>query len=210
MTLHVKRLFVPLPLLFALYGFALGGSAWRTGPRPGLDHAPADSNPVVVLETNKGEIRLELFPELAPKTVEHFLRLVESGFYDEMVFHRVVRDYVIQTGHLGMDGQVRGLDVEPIENEAGSRHKNLKGSVAMARTDDPHSATTDFFISVRNNPDFDFKAYTRQDWGYAVFGRVISGMNIVEEISRIETRRTGPYREFPTQPVAIYSAYVMP
>jgi len=168
----------------------------------------AEPNPFVVLETSLGNITIELFPEKAPKTVENFLTLVDSGFFDEMLFHRVVFDHAIQTGALGMDGQARQHEVVPIENEAGNRMKNLRGAVAMARGEDPHSADTQFFINVRNNADLDFKAFTRQDWGYAVFAQVREGMDVVEEIGKIDTHRVGPFRDFPSEPVALYAAYV--
>ena len=168
----------------------------------------AEPNPFVVLETSLGNITIELFPEKAPKTVENFLALVSSGFYDEMLFHRVVVDYAIQTGALGMDGLPRQHEVAPIENEAGNRMKNLRGAVAMARGEDPQSADTQFFINVRNNPGLDFKAFTRQDWGYAVFAQVVEGIDVVEAIARIDTHRVGPYRDFPAEPIALYAAYV--
>ena len=169
--------------------------------------AAQDSNPIVVLETSLGEITVELLPEKAPNTVENFLTLVRSGFYDEMLFHRVVRDFAIQTGLLGMDGQVKPHEVQPLENEAGTRSKNLRGAIAMARGEDPHSATTQFFINVLNNEGLDFTAFNRRGWGYAVFGHVIDGMSVVDEIARMDTKRLGPFRNFPADPVALYSAY---
>ena len=168
----------------------------------------AEPNPFVVLETSLGNITIELFPERAPKTVENFLMLVNSGFYDEMLFHRVVEDFAIQTGALGMDGQPRQYEVAPIENEATNRMKNLRGAVAMARGPDPQSADTQFFINVRNNPSLDFEAFTRQRWGYAVFAHVVEGIDVVEEIAKIDTHRVGPYRDFPSEPVVLWAAYV--
>jgi cyclophilin family peptidyl-prolyl cis-trans isomerase len=157
-----------------------------------------------------GDIHIELRPDRAPKTVENFLRLVESGFYDEMIFHRAVRDYVVQTGQIDMNGELRGQDVSPIENEAGRRLKNFRGAVAMARVDDPHSATTEFFINVRDNRNLDYTAPTKREWGYAVFGKVVAGMDVVDEVSKLETHQVGPYQNFPREPVAIYAAYVLP
>ncbi len=107
-----------------------------------------------------------------------------------------------------MDGQPRQHEVAPIENEASNRMKNLRGAVAMARGEDPQSADTQFFINVRNNPSLDFKAFTRQDWGYAVFAHGGEGIDVVEEIAKIDTHRVGPYRNFPSEPVALYAAYV--
>jgi cyclophilin family peptidyl-prolyl cis-trans isomerase len=157
-----------------------------------------------------GDIHIELRPDRAPKTVENFLQLVQSGFYDEMVFHRVVRDYVVQTGQLNLSGEFRGEDVVPIENEAGRMLRNFRGAVAMARAGEAHSATTEFFINVRDNPNLDYTAPTKREWGYAVFGKVVSGLDVVEEISKVETHEVGPYQDFPKEPVAIYAAYVLP
>ena len=181
---------------------------------PMLGLAPAlgaaqESDPIVVLETSLGDIRIELRPDRAPLSVENFLTLVRAGHYDEMFFHRVVNDVVIQTGLLGMDGQPRGLDVEPIRNEARNRLGNRRGAVAMARVEDPHSATTEFFINVNDNRGFDFRSATRREWGYAVFGEVVGGMDVVDRIAAIRTRAVGPFPQFPSEPVAIYRAYVV-
>jgi peptidyl-prolyl cis-trans isomerase B (cyclophilin B) len=171
--------------------------------------AVQDSNPIVVLETSLGDIRIELRPDRAPLSVENFLALVRVGHYDEMFFHRVVNDVVIQAGLLGMDGKPRGLDVEPIRNEARNRLRNRRGAVAMAREEDPHSASTEFFINVNDNRELDFRSTARREWGYAVFGEVVDGMDVVDEIARIRTREVGPFPQFPSEPVAIYRAYVI-
>ncbi len=169
----------------------------------------SDTNPVVVLETNMGNIHIELYPERAPKSVARFLQLVEEGFYDEMLFHRVVRNYVIQTGLLDMQGESRGDDLEELENEADNRLINQRGTVSMARLDDPQSAKAEFFINVRDNHDLNFKSYRKDDYGFAVFGEVIEGMDVVDEVSKLETRRAGILRDFPRQPAAIYQAYIL-
>lgn len=193
----------------------LGAASFCLGAGTASSHEPLkaggaqDVHPVVVLETSRGDIVIELYPEAAPKSVERFLDLVGSGFYDEMLFHRVVRDYVIQAGVLGMDAEFRGEDVSPIENEAANHLKNMRGAVAMAREDDPHSATTEFFINVRDNRQLDFKAYTKRDWGYAVFGRVVQGMDTVDAIAKMHTRRVGVFRDFPEDLVGIYRAYLV-
>jgi cyclophilin family peptidyl-prolyl cis-trans isomerase len=167
-----------------------------------------DANPLVVLETSRGDIVLELRPDRAPKTVENFLNLVRAGYYDEMLFHRVMSDIVIQVGLLSMEGEVRGLEVEPVENESRNRLINRRGTVAMARESDPHSASTEFFINVRDNPEFDYVRSPRRRWGFAVFGRVIEGMDVVDDIAGIATKELGPFPNFPSDPVAIYRAYV--
>jgi cyclophilin family peptidyl-prolyl cis-trans isomerase len=167
----------------------------------------SDSIPIVVLETSLGEVHMGLFPDRAPKSTAHFLRLVERGFYDEILFHRVVRDFVVQAGLMNMDGELVGDDIQPVENEADNRIRNSRGTVALARLDDPHSARGEFFINVRDNRDLDFSSYRRDGWGYAVFGEIIEGMDVVDEISRRDTRRAGILREFPRDPVVIYRAY---
>ena len=168
-----------------------------------------DDRPVVVLQTSLGDIVLELRPDRAPKTVEKFVGLVRAGFYDDMLFHRVVNRAVIQVGLLSMEGEVQGLEVEPVENESRNRLTNRRGAVAMARTQDPHSATTEFFINARDNPEFDYERRNiRSRWGFAVFGRVIEGMEVVDKIADIETKQLGPFPTFPSEPVAIYRAYV--
>jgi cyclophilin family peptidyl-prolyl cis-trans isomerase len=124
-----------------------------------------------------------------------------------MLFHRVVNDILIQAGVLSMEGEVRGLEVEPVRNESRNRLTNRRGAVAMARENDPHSASTEFFINVRDNPEFDYVVMPRRRWGYAVFGQVIEGMDVVDGIAGIPTRELGPFPEFPSDPVAIYRAY---
>lgn len=167
-----------------------------------------DDRPVVILATSLGDIVLELRPDRAPKTVANFLELVRAGFYNEMLFHRVVNRSVIQIGLLSMEGEVRGLGAEPVENESRNRLTNRRGAVAMARSKDPHGATTEFFVNARDNPDFDYDADDiRRRWGFAVFGRVIDGMDVVDKIAEIETKQFGPFPSFPSEPVAIYRVY---
>jgi peptidyl-prolyl cis-trans isomerase B (cyclophilin B) len=167
-----------------------------------------DDRPVVVLETSRGNIVLELRPDRAPKTVEHFLGLVRSGYYDEMLFHRIVPSAVIQVGVLSMEAEVRGLEVSPVENESRNRLRNDRGTVAMARAGDPHSATTEFFVNVRDNRELDYVRSPERRWGFAVFGRVIEGMEVVDDIAGIPTKELGPFPNFPAEPVGIYRAYV--
>jgi cyclophilin family peptidyl-prolyl cis-trans isomerase len=141
--------------------------------------------------------------------VANFLGLVRAGFYDEMLFHRVVNGAVIQAGVLSMEGEVRGMEVEPVENESRNRLTNRRGAVAMARDKDPHSASTEFFINARDNPELDYdRENLRRRWGFAVFGQVIEGMDVVDAIARIETKQLGPFPSFPSEPVAIYGGYV--
>lgn len=181
-------------------------AAERAEPaRPAPAPAP---KPVVVLETTKGEIAIELEPESAPASVENFLQHVRAGFYDGLIFHRIARDFVIQAGAVDSALRRRSSNVFPIPNEASNGLQNLRGTVAMARTGDPHSATTEFFINLRDNPKLDFRDSTAIGWGYAVFGRVVAGMDVVAAIAAPGTRPRSRYPEFPAEPVTILRAYV--
>jgi len=168
----------------------------------------SDTTYTIVFETTHGDFTLEVYSARAPRTVEAFMSLVRSGFYDDMVFHRVVRDRVVQTGWLDPDFSPREHTIEPLPNEADNRLKNVRGSVAMARLRDPHSATTEFFVNVEDNPHLDFKSYTVDDWGFTVFGRVIDGMRTVDAISRVPTKRVGRLRDVPRDFIIIHRAYV--
>ena len=163
-------------------------------------------NPVVSLKTTKGTVTIELYPDKAPKSVENFLAYSESGFYDGTLFHRVVNDFIIQAG--GYDAELNRKETrEPIQNEANNGLKNERGTVAMARTSEPNSATSQFFINVKDNAFLDFKSETPQGWGYAVIGRVIEGMDVVDAIAGTETiDRGGAFRNLPSDPVVIESA----
>lgn len=161
------------------------------------------ADPQVDLKTSLGTIRLELYPAKAPKTVANFLQYVKDGHYDGLIFHRVIPNFMIQGG--GMDKGMREKKTRaPIENEAKNGLKNDLGTIAMARTSAPHSASAQFFINTKNN---DFLNYPGQDgWGYAVFGKVVSGMDVVMKISQVPTGNVGPYGDVPKEPVVIESA----
>jgi len=162
-------------------------------------------HPQVLLETNYGNIIIELFPEKAPRTVENFLRYVNEGFYDGTIFHRVIRDFMIQGGGYTPDMQ-RKLTRAPIPNEADNGLHNRIGYVAMARTSDPHSATSQFFINVANNTFLDFREKHGRGWGYAVFGRVIKGMRVVNRIRQVPTGWKDGMKDVPVKPVIILKA----
>ena len=165
----------------------------------------ADSNPRVVLETSKGKIVLELYPDKAPETVKNFLSYVEAKFYDGMIFHRVIPKFMIQGGGFTADMK-RKATRAPIKNEADKGLKNDRGTISMARTGDPHSATAQFFINAVNNDFLNYRSKTQQGWGYAAFGKVIEGMNTVDAIASVRTTTRGPFRDVPTLPVVITSA----
>ncbi|NLX13722.1 MAG: peptidyl-prolyl cis-trans isomerase [Phycisphaerales bacterium] len=163
---------------------------------------PADAKPRVELDTSMGRIVLELEPDKAPITVKNFLHYVEASFYDETIFHRVISTFMIQGGGFNAarrDGQKTVGLLEPIKNEANNGLKNLPGTIAMARTSAPHSATAQFFINVADNANLDYPSF--DGWGYCVFGRVIEGMDVVERIKNIETKASFMNPREKSQPV---------
>jgi len=160
---------------------------------------------MIRLTTSHGAITLELDAEKAPKTAANFLAYVESGHYDGTIFHRVIDGFMIQGG--GMSAGMKEKDTNaPIENEAANGLKNARGSIAMARTADPHSATAQFFINVADNDFLNHRAPSGQGWGYAVFGRVAAGMDVVDKIRGVKTGNRGPHGDVPLQPVVIETA----
>jgi len=164
--------------------------------------APFDT---VVIETSRGRIVVELNRERAPIAVANFERHIKAGFYDGLVFHRIAPDFVIQAGRVMEDGSERLSQAPPIVNEAENGLKNLRGAVAMARTDYPNSATSEFFINLKDNARLDFREPTYEGFGYAVFGRVIEGLDVVDAIASTRPVRRGIYREFPSEPTVIRS-----
>lgn len=162
-----------------------------------------EANPLVVLETTKGNITIELFPEKAPATVDNFLDYVNSGFYDSTIFHRVIDGFMIQGGGFTADGNKKQTR-EPIKLESDTDLSNDIGTVAMARTNAPNSATSQFFINVSDNK---FLNRSAGKPGYAVFGKVIDGMEIVNVIRQVPTTAKGPHQNWPVEPVLIKKAY---
>jgi len=157
----------------------------------------------VVLHTSLGDIRLELFAEQAPKSVENFLAYARSGFYDGTIFHRVISHFMIQGGGFTPEMEKKPTG-EPIVNEADNGLSNKRGTIAMARTNHPHSATAQFFINVQDNINLDHTGEAdSRSWGYAVFGRVTEGMEVVDQIRFGQTTRVGPYSDVPAEPVVI-------
>ena len=167
------------------------------------------ANPTVALETNHGTIVLELLAQEAPKTVENFLSYVNAGFFDGTLFHRVIPNFMIQGG--GFDGQQRQKPTRPpIPNEADNGLRNDRGTIAMARTNDPHSATAQFFINLKDNGFLNHTGKNPQGWGYTVFGKVIEGMDVVHKIEQVQTSRKGMYADAPVESVLIKSITVVP
>lgn len=167
-------------------------------------------NPIVELQiTGHGTITLELDQEKAPKSVANFLSYVEKGHYDNTIFHRVIRGFMVQGG--GMEpGMAQKATAAPVQNEANNGLKNTEYSVAMARTGEPHSATAQFFINVADNGFLNHTAPTAQGWGYAVFGKVVGGKEVVDAIKAVKTGRKGYHDDVPLDDVVIASAKVVP
>ncbi|HEY7699734.1 MAG TPA: peptidylprolyl isomerase [Vicinamibacteria bacterium] len=163
---------------------------------------------MVEMRTSKGTMKIELYPDKAPKTVENFLRYARDGFYDGTVFHRVIQGFMIQGGGFTPDMSEKATRA-PIQNEASNGLKNVRGSLAMARTNDPHSASAQFFINTVDNPFLDFQSETVQGWGYAVFGKVVEGLETLDAIKKVATRNRGEYDDVPVDPVIIESVRVL-
>lgn len=162
---------------------------------------------MVTLKTNFGDITLELFADKAPKTVENFLSYVNDGFYADTIFHRVINGFMIQGG--GFTAEMDQKDTKaPIENEANNGVANEMGTIAMARTNDPHSATCQFFINVGNNDFLNHTSESMNGWGYCVFGKVTDGMDVVEKIKTVKTGNYGYHQDVPVEAVVIESAVV--
>ena len=160
------------------------------------------ANPKIVIKTNKGDIEAELFEDKAPKTVKNFLSYVEKGHYKDTIFHRVINDFMIQGGGFDKNMNEKAAPTK-VENEASADLKNDTGTLAMARTNDPQSASAQFFINVKDNAFLNHTAKTDAGYGYAVFGKVTSGMPIVNKIKSVATGRKGMFDDVPTDPVVI-------
>lgn len=183
------------------------GACART-PQPATDPAsePIEKeNPVVILETSKGTIKIELFEKEAPITVANFLQYVDDGHFDGLIFHRVIPGFMIQGGGFTPDMDQKETRA-PIKNEATNRLPNERGTIAMARTGVIDSATSQFFINLVNNAMLNHRAPSPQGFGYCVFGKVTEGMDVVDEIAQVDTGRHGPHDDVPTEPIVIQSA----
>jgi peptidyl-prolyl cis-trans isomerase B (cyclophilin B) len=166
------------------------------------------ANPRVLLNTSSGDITLELDAVNAPVSCSNFLAYVTSGHYDGTIFHRVIPGFMIQGGGFTAD-MVQKATSGPIANEAANGLKNGRGTIAMARTSNPHSATNQFFINLANNGFLNYTAETVQGWGYAVFGKVIEGMEVVDAIAQVATGTHGPHSDVPRVPVTVDRATVL-
>jgi peptidyl-prolyl cis-trans isomerase B (cyclophilin B) len=179
-----------------------------TVPRRPFTPATAKDSIMVELHTNHGVIKLELNAEKAPKTVANFLEYVKKGHYDGTVFHRVIDGFMIQGGGFEAGMKQKPTD-DTIENEANNGLKNERGSIAMARTNDPHSASAQFFINVADNDFLNHTSPTPQGWGYAVFGKVVEGQDVVDKIKKVRTGSKGFHQDVPMDDVVIEKAVIV-
>ena len=171
-------------------------------------HPEEDQMSLVTISTSAGDIHLELDADNAPITVANFLKLAEDGYYSDTIFHRIIDGFMVQGGGLDENMTPKPTNTDPIQNEANNGLKNDRGSIAMARTMDPHSATGQFFINHKDNDFLNHTAETSQGWGYAVFGSVIDGMDVVDQIALSTTSTVGGYADAPLEPTVINSVTV--
>lgn len=196
-----------LGTLVATLTLAIG--AFSVGCTMAEDGKPQNpSNPIVLMSTSMGDVKIELFEDKAPKTVENFLGYLTDKFYDGTVFHRVIPRFMIQGGGFTPDMKQKPTKA-PVKNEAGNGLKNEVGTLAMARTPDVDSANAQFFINLKDNDFLNHKDDTIQGFGYCVFGRVIEGLKVVQKIEGVETDTKGMYEDVPVQPVVIRSIRVV-
>jgi peptidyl-prolyl cis-trans isomerase B (cyclophilin B) len=202
---------------FVLFGLVLA-VACGSGEAPPSDSgtapaasgaAPADvGSNLVEIRTSMGTMKAELYPDKAPATVENFLKYANEGFYDGTIFHRVIKGFMIQGG--GFTPDMTEKDTHPpIQNEADNGLKNGRGTLAMARTSEPHSASSQFFINTKDNAFLDHSEPTLRGWGYAVFGKVVEGLDVLDKIESVSTGSRGGQDDVPTDPVVIESIRVL-
>jgi cyclophilin family peptidyl-prolyl cis-trans isomerase len=193
--------------LSALAFLVLFQTVGGTQPQPAT---PAPGNPTVLISTSLGDITVELYNDRAPVSVQNFLQYVNEGFYPGTIFHRVISGFMIQGGGFTTD-MVEKPTRPPIRNEATNGLTNVRGTLAMARTEALRSATAQFFINVADNRvKLDHHGFSPEDFGYAVFGRVLSGLEVCDRIAAVKTRTNGPHEDVPVEPVVIKAVRVMP
>lgn len=208
---HTSRL-----LRYGALGIFLAACSPSSGSEPTAAASPSlqgsvsmtTTSPRVKLQTSQGDLLIALNAEKAPKTVENFLAYVRDGFYDNTIFHRVINNFMIQGG--GFEPGMKQKDTrDPVDNEADNGLKNQRYTLAMARTNDPHSATAQFFINVADNDFLNFTSPSSQGWGYAVFGEVVEGTEIVDQIKGVKTGNKGFHQDVPVEDVIILKAEVV-
>lgn len=172
--------------------------------------APAKGKPVVVIETSMGNIKIELYPDKAPKSAENFLKYTKDGYFKETIFHRVMPGFVIQGGGFAADMTQKTPTYAPIVLESANGLKNSRGTVAMARTSQPNSATCQFYINLKDNLALDYNTNVQGANGYAVFGKVTEGLDVVDKIAAVQTGTVGNYQNVPLKPVVITDVKLLP
>ena len=163
------------------------------------------SNPIIKMETSKGTMTIELDAEKAPKSAANFVEYVKDGFYDGLIFHRVIPNFMVQGGGMNPDMSEKANKM-PIKNEANNGLKNDRGTLAMARTNDPHSATSQFFVNLKDNDFLNHTSESPAGWGYAVFGKVTEGLEVIDEIAKVQTGNKGHHGDVPVEAVTIIKA----
>jgi len=200
--LAATMLAAAMTVAFAMAGCSGGGDETVSSSDAAVSE---HSENRVLIKTSKGTIEVELYPDKAPKTVDNFLAYIDAGFYDGTIFHRVIEDFMVQGGGYDSEKQ-RKSTRDPVDNEASNGIKNEVGALAMARTSAPHSATSQFFINVKENKFLDFKSETPSGWGYTVFGKVVDGMDVVRVIEQSPTKdQGGAFRDIPEEAIVIES-----
>jgi len=200
------------PLFLGAILLGMSGCGASEPGKQTVSTAPAaghPANPRVLIETSKGNITVELFPGNAPQSVGNFLNYVKTGFYEGLIFHRVIPGFMIQGGGMTPDMAEKPKNA-PIPNEADNGLKNLRGTLAMARTGDPDSASSQFFINVADNAFLDHRGKSYDTWGYAVFGQVVGGMDVVDAIVAVPRGDRGPYQDVPVEPVVMKRVTMLP
>jgi peptidyl-prolyl cis-trans isomerase B (cyclophilin B) len=200
----MRAIIVGLALLVCLA--VVNCTTAENGPVPSTagEKEPQVNNPVVLMKTSLGDIKIELWADKAPETVKNFLSYVDDKHYDGTIFHRVIANFMIQGGGMTPDMKEKKTKA-PVKNEAGPGLDNKRGTLAMARTNDPHSATAQFFINVADNDFLNHKEKSTRGWGYCVFGKVTEGMDVVDKIKAVATKTVGPHEDVPVTPVVIQS-----
>lgn len=181
----------------------------KAAEKPAEQATSGDKMSTILIETTKGNIKIELDAKAAPKTVENVLAYVKEGFYNGTIFHRVIPGFMVQGGGMTENMKEKADKRPPVKNEANNGLKNERGTVAMARTSDPHSASSQFFINVSNNDFLNFRSETSQGWGYAVFGKVVEGMDVVDAIVGVKTGNVGGHGDVPVQPIIMNKVSVV-
>lgn len=200
------------PLFLGAILLGISGCGASEPGKQTVSTAPAagqPANPRVLIETSKGNITVELFPKNAPQSVGNFINYVKTGFYDGTIFHRVIPGFMIQGGGMTPDMAEKPKNA-PIPNEADNGLMNLRGTLAMARTGDPDSASSQFFINVADNASLNHRGKSFDGWGYAVFGQVVDGMKVVDAIVAVPRGDRGPYQDVPVEPVVMKRVTLLP